>query len=118
MPTVAELLLAFVALYPVCTAALWVAGGVLFRMLDEPVTPARPDGGWPGVTLLIPAYNEASVIASSIRAALEADYPSWRCWSSTTAPPTTPRRPRGPPPAATRAAASSATPCTAVRPTG
>ena len=31
MPSVGEVLLAFVALYPVCTAALWVAGGLLFR---------------------------------------------------------------------------------------
>ena len=30
-----ELLLTFVALYPIVTAALWVAGGLLFRALDE-----------------------------------------------------------------------------------
>ena len=35
MRRAAELLLAFVALYPVCTAALWIAGGLLFRLLDE-----------------------------------------------------------------------------------
>ena len=32
MQTAAELLMAMVALYPVVTAALWVAGGVLFRV--------------------------------------------------------------------------------------
>ena len=32
----AEALLALVALYPVCTAAMWIAGGVLFRVLEEP----------------------------------------------------------------------------------
>ena len=36
MGTAAEILLAFVALYPVVTAALWIAGGLLFRLLDEP----------------------------------------------------------------------------------
>ena len=71
----AELLLAFVAFYPVCTAALWMAGGVLFRVLDEQNSGGEPEGGWPGVTVLIPAYNEANVIAVCIEAALAADYP-------------------------------------------
>ena len=75
MPTVAELLLAFVALYPVCTAALWVAGGLLYRLLDEPTSAQEPEGGWPGVSVLIPAYNEESVIAMSAAAALASDYP-------------------------------------------
>lgn len=71
----ASLLLAFVALYPVCTAALWMAGGLLFRLLDQPTPRAAPEGGWPGVTVLIPAYNEEAVIATSVTAALRADYP-------------------------------------------
>jgi biofilm PGA synthesis N-glycosyltransferase PgaC len=75
MPRVAELLLAFVALYPVVTAAVWIAGGVLFRLFDERRDAHVPDGGWPGVTVLIPAYNEEQVIATSVRAALDADYP-------------------------------------------
>jgi biofilm PGA synthesis N-glycosyltransferase PgaC len=75
MRRAAELLLAFVALYPVLTAALWIAGGVLFRLFDERREAHVPDGGWPGVTVLIPAYNEEQVIAMSVRAALDADYP-------------------------------------------
>jgi biofilm PGA synthesis N-glycosyltransferase PgaC len=75
MRLVGELLLAFVGLYPVVTAALWVAGGVLFRLTDERDPRDLPETGWPGVTVLIPAYNEAKVIATSIRAALDADYP-------------------------------------------
>src|SRR3954452_14281676 len=75
MPSIAELLLAFVALYPVCTAALWMAGGLLFRVLDEPTDGREPEGGWPGVSVLIPAYNEAGVIATSVTAALASDYP-------------------------------------------
>lgn len=70
-----ELLLAFVALYPIVTAAAWISGGVLFRLLDERGGAHVPDGGWPGVTVLIPAYNEEQVIATSLRAALDADYP-------------------------------------------
>jgi biofilm PGA synthesis N-glycosyltransferase PgaC len=72
---VAEVLLAFVAFYPVCTAALWIAGGLLFRTLDEQHVFAAPDGGWPAVTILIPAYNEESVIATTVAAALRVDYP-------------------------------------------
>ena len=75
MWTAAELLLAFVALYPVCTAALWIAGGLIFRLLDEPDAAEEPDGGWPGVTVLIPAYNEEAVIATCVAAAMASDYP-------------------------------------------
>jgi poly-beta-1,6-N-acetyl-D-glucosamine synthase len=75
MSTAAELLLAFVVLYPVCTAALWIAGGVLFRVLDEPEAAEEPEGGWPGVSVLIPAYNEEAVIATSVAAAMGSDYP-------------------------------------------
>ena len=75
MWTLAELLLAFVALWPVCTAATWVAGGLVFRFLDERHAVEEPAGGWPGVTVLIPAYNEEAVIATSVRAAIAVDYP-------------------------------------------
>jgi biofilm PGA synthesis N-glycosyltransferase PgaC len=74
MRTVGDVLLAFVALYPVCTAAFWVAGGVLFRVLDEPTNVQEPEGGWPGVSVLIPAYNEENVVAISVKAALAVDY--------------------------------------------
>jgi poly-beta-1,6-N-acetyl-D-glucosamine synthase len=72
---IGEGLLLFVALYPVCTAALWVAGGLVFRWRHEPTQAQEPEGGWPGVSVLIPAYNEEAVIAISVRAALDADYP-------------------------------------------
>ena len=75
MKTALDVLLLFVALYPVVTAALWVAGGVMFKLLDEREREHMPAGGWPGVTILIPAYNEEAVIAGSVRAALASDYP-------------------------------------------
>jgi biofilm PGA synthesis N-glycosyltransferase PgaC len=75
MRLAAEVLLAFVALYPVVTAALWIAGGLLFRLLDEPMPKLDPARAWPGVTVLIPAYNEEAVIAGSVRATLAVDYP-------------------------------------------
>jgi len=75
MRLAAEILLAFVALYPVCTAALWMSGGVLFRWFEEPSSTDEPAGGWPGVTVLIPAYNEESVVGTCVEAALAVDYP-------------------------------------------
>src|SRR3954453_2995752 len=77
MKTALDALLAFVALYPVITAALWIAGGLMFRLWEErPGAPTlEPEGGWPGVSVLIPAYNEEAVIATSVRAALNSDYP-------------------------------------------
>jgi biofilm PGA synthesis N-glycosyltransferase PgaC len=74
MQTAFEVLLLFVALYPVVTAALWIAGGLIFRLLDEGRGARAPDE-WPGVTVLIPAYNEEAVIAVSVGAALASDYP-------------------------------------------
>src|SRR3954449_5948773 len=77
MRTALDVLLAFVALYPVMTAALWIAGGLVFRLWEErPGDPwAEPERGWPGVSILIPAYNEEAVIATSVRAALDSAYP-------------------------------------------
>jgi biofilm PGA synthesis N-glycosyltransferase PgaC len=69
-------LLWFVALYPPVTAAFWIAGGLAFRLTDERAdVDAAPPGGWPPVTVLIPAYDEEAVIGGCVRSALEADYP-------------------------------------------
>src|SRR5690349_12408565 len=65
----------FVALYPPVVAAMWIAGGVVFRLLDERPTVSAVTA-WPGVTLLIPAYNEELVIGTCVRAALAVEYPS------------------------------------------
>jgi biofilm PGA synthesis N-glycosyltransferase PgaC len=73
--TAAEILLAFIFLYPIVTASVWVAGGLIFRFFDERSDGEEPPGGWPGATLLIPAFNEEAVIATCVRAALEVDYP-------------------------------------------
>ena len=75
MRLAADILLACIALYPVVTAGIWTAGGLLFRLHDERIELEAPAGGWPAVTLLIPAYNEEPVIASCVRHARDADYP-------------------------------------------
>jgi poly-beta-1,6-N-acetyl-D-glucosamine synthase len=74
---VAQMLLVFVAAYPVVTAAFWIAGGLLFRRREEENDAATPEGGWPGVSILVPAYNEAAVISSCVEATLALDYPNY-----------------------------------------
>jgi biofilm PGA synthesis N-glycosyltransferase PgaC len=71
----AIVLLVFVAAYPIVTAGLWIVGGLLFRLLDERNDRPRPSGGWPGITVLIPAYNEEAVVGRCVTAALAVDYP-------------------------------------------
>ncbi|SFS90764.1 glycosyltransferase family 2 protein [Saccharopolyspora flava] len=71
-----DLLLVFLAFYPVVTSAAWMVVGTLFRLLDERVPLVRPPEGWPGVTVLVPAYNEEAVISRCVAALRELDYPS------------------------------------------
>jgi poly-beta-1,6-N-acetyl-D-glucosamine synthase len=73
--TAALILITFIAFYPVVTAATWVAGGLVFRVFDEHSDADPPAGGWPSVTVLIPAFNEEATIATCVRAALAVDYP-------------------------------------------
>ncbi|MFH8487714.1 glycosyltransferase [Streptomyces longisporoflavus] len=70
-----DLLLLFLAFYPVVTGAAWMVGGVLFRILEERPAPVRPPGGWPGVSILVPAYNEEQVISRCVAALRRVDYP-------------------------------------------
>lgn len=85
MATVADMLLIVLAF--LAGAGLVYYGIVLYRVR---VTSARfptardglalpePEGGWPRVTVVIPAHNEADVIAHSARALRNQDYPHLR----------------------------------------
>jgi biofilm PGA synthesis N-glycosyltransferase PgaC len=67
--------LVFAGLYPIVSSGLWLSGAFLFRILDETSRLEPSEGGWPGVTILIPAYNEEQVIGHCVQAALAVDYP-------------------------------------------
>jgi len=71
----ATALLVFVGFYPVVTAGLWIGGALVFRVFEEHREPVEPAEAWPGVTILIAAFNEEQVIATCVRAALSVDYP-------------------------------------------
>jgi poly-beta-1,6-N-acetyl-D-glucosamine synthase len=69
-------MLFFIALYPPVTAAFWIAGGLVFRLREERSDiESAPPGGWPPLTVLVPAYNEQQVIAGCVRSVLEVEYP-------------------------------------------
>jgi biofilm PGA synthesis N-glycosyltransferase PgaC len=73
--TLADILLVFVAVYPIVSAAVWIAGGVLFADLREQgEQPELLPGEGPPISVLIPAYNEAFDIGNAVRAALRLDY--------------------------------------------
>ena len=75
MPSVGEVLLAFVVLYPVCTAAMWVAGGLLFRLLDEPTSAEAARGRLAGGVRADPRLQRRGRDRVSVAAALAVDYP-------------------------------------------
>ena len=68
--------LLFVGVYPVISAGLWIGGALVFRLADETAGGIPQEDAWPGVTILIPAYNESRVVGSCVRAALDSDYPT------------------------------------------
>jgi biofilm PGA synthesis N-glycosyltransferase PgaC len=73
--------LVFFAVYPVLSAITWVTTGLHFYLrrergeerLESPPRLDRP----PKVSVLIPAYCEAKVIAETLEAALAIDYPDF-----------------------------------------
>ena len=73
--TPATILLAFVGLYPIVSAGFWIAGALVFHIFEERVELSEPEAGWPGVTILISAFNEERVIGTCVEAALAVDYP-------------------------------------------
>jgi poly-beta-1,6-N-acetyl-D-glucosamine synthase len=71
----ADSLLLFIAVYPIVSAAVWIAGGVLFAMRRERrAQQALAPGEGPLVSVLIPAFNEELDIGDAVRAALRLDY--------------------------------------------
>jgi cellulose synthase/poly-beta-1,6-N-acetylglucosamine synthase-like glycosyltransferase len=55
--------------------ALFVAGLIYSRRFSRRAATA-PAGGWPGVSIVVPARNEARVIAQTIQALTALDYPA------------------------------------------
>ena len=69
--------LIFFAAYPIVTSIMWITTAMLFRLRWEGAPAPRADGPTPFVSVLVPAHDEAAVIARSVRAMLAMDYPAF-----------------------------------------
>lgn len=68
----------YFAAYPIVTSVMWVTTALLFRWRWEgPTEPRSSHAVDPFVSVLVPAHNEATVIARSVQAMLRMDYPSF-----------------------------------------
>jgi hypothetical protein len=77
-----NLLLGFVALLAGLTAAFWTAASLRlftyrrrFISLSD-VPPDEPPGGWPWVSLVVPARNEEHTLVPAVQSLLRLDYPA------------------------------------------
>lgn len=75
-----ETLLAFAYYYPLFMSYVWICGGIYYRFhwergsaYDKP--PAL--GRHPGVSILVPCYNEAGLIAETVRYLMQLQYPDY-----------------------------------------
>ena len=70
----------FFAAYPIVTSIMWMTTAVLFRLRWEDAAgpvPSKPEAELPFVSILVPAHNESTVIAESVAAMLQIDYPAF-----------------------------------------
>ncbi len=57
-------LLGFIFYYPLFMSSLWIVGAIFFYYKNEKpylthtIPELRPNESWPGVSILIPCYNE------------------------------------------------------------
>ena len=67
--------------YPFVMAWYWMAGGILYYLLREnglpPVDQPPWMAQWPGISIIIPCYNEAENAAETLGAAAAVDYPDF-----------------------------------------
>lgn len=72
--------LVFFAAYPIVTSIMWITTSMVFLQRWErggPPPDSISDDALPFVSVLIPAHNEAEVIADTVRAACLIDYPHY-----------------------------------------
>ncbi len=72
--------LVFFAAYPIVTSIMWITTSMFFLHRWErggPPADSLSDDELPWATVLIPAHNEAEVIATTLQAACQIDYPHY-----------------------------------------
>ncbi|MDD2368547.1 MAG: glycosyltransferase family 2 protein [Sulfuricurvum sp.] len=76
-------LLGYVFYYPLFMSSLWIIGAIFFYFKNEKpyskhiIPPLRADEKWPGVSILIPCYNEGQNAVETITYALNVEYPEF-----------------------------------------
>jgi biofilm PGA synthesis N-glycosyltransferase PgaC len=72
------IVLAFVAAYPIVTGVMWTVTSLLFyRRNERQPFPQPADAESPFVSIIVAAYCEEAVIASTLKALLALDYPHY-----------------------------------------
>jgi len=76
-------LLGFIFYYPLFMSSLWIIGAIFFYFKNEKpyakdiIPPLRANESWPGVSILIPCYNEGQNAVETITYALNVKYPEF-----------------------------------------
>jgi len=76
-------LLGYVFYYPLFMSSLWIVGAIFFYFKNEKpyakhiIPPLRAHESWPGVSILIPCYNEGQNAVETISHALNVAYPEF-----------------------------------------
>ncbi len=78
-----QVLLSYIFFYPLFMSTLWMIGAIFFYFknekpyLKEIIPPLRANETWPGVSILIPCYNEGQNAIETITYALNVQYPEF-----------------------------------------
>lgn len=76
-------MLGYIFYYPLFMSSLWIIGAIFFYYKNEKpylkymIPPLRNGEEWPGVSILIPCYNEGENAVETITHALNVDYPEF-----------------------------------------
>ena len=78
-----QIMLSYIFFYPLFMSTLWVIGAIFFYFknekpyLKEIIPPLQENETWPGVSILIPCYNEGDNAIETITYALNVQYPEF-----------------------------------------
>ena len=78
-----QIMLSYIFFYPLFMSTLWMIGAIFFYFknekpyLKEIIPPLQANETWPGVSILIPCYNEGDNAIETITYALNVQYPEF-----------------------------------------
>ena len=78
-----QIMLSYIFFYPLFMSTLWMIGAIFFYFknekpyLKEIIPPLQANETWPGVSILIPCYNEGENAIETITCALNVQYPEF-----------------------------------------